>query len=705
MCRRVVSRSSHGGGLVAMTPGQYLGGAAALACAVLSLGLAAGRLRRALLPGYRGAMGHLASVVLGLTILVCVLQAVGCVGAFRRGVVIVAVPAVAVLVAVAAPRLGRRTGPGDAAVLPGRRSDLHNRAPGVLALGLAALVAAQWSVHTSAALEHGVSDLDSLRYHGPFAARFVQQHSVTGLQRTSAQNQESYFPGNAEMLDAYGILLFGSDVLTPVRNLGWLALALLAGWCGGARFGSGPVALAAVAALCSTPLLAKIEPGSAKNDVAALALVIAAAALAVYAVPDAPARDGPGLAGLALAGAAAGLAAGTKLTVLGPLAALGVGAWLMARPAHRRRAAVWLAVPALATGALWYARNLVHTGTPLPWFRLDLGFVTLAGPPMPFDERFAHSVAHYSGSLGFWTGTALPGLLRSFGVLGPLLVTGGVGAAVIALGGRNRAGRLVGAAALASVVAYLFTPWGAGGPEGNPHLFAADLRFLAPALGLAAIAAAGSRVARAALLAAAVMVPVNLAQSSGAVSSLLAMVVLAAALGGAVAAAAHRGGSPSRLPAGTLAAAVAVVGVGGWPVQHDYLADRYAGDHLGHGIELPMFRHISGQRVAVGGFADDYQLFGLSLSNYVQFNGVTGPDGSYRRATSCEEWLTGLRTGGYDYVVVSVSPAALDVTEPSEEDWTEGDTSAREIERRGLTTVFRLVGRPDPASCATPHVD
>src|SRR5262245_65332017 len=128
MCRRVVSRSSPGGGSVAMTPAQYLGGAAALACAVASLGLAAGRLRRALLPGFRGAVGHLAAVVLGLAILVCVLQAVGSVGAFRRGVVVVAVPAVALLVAAVAPRLGRRTGPGDAAVLPGRRSDLHNRA-------------------------------------------------------------------------------------------------------------------------------------------------------------------------------------------------------------------------------------------------------------------------------------------------------------------------------------------------------------------------------------------------------------------------------------------------------------------------------------------------------------------------------------------------------------------------------------------------
>jgi len=691
-----------------MTPAHYLAGTVALALAVASLAWAAGRLRRALLPGDRGAVGHLAAAVLGLTILVVVLQAVGSVGGFRRTVVVVAVPAVALLVGVAAPRLGGRGGPGSAdaaAAAPRRRRRGPARAPVVLALVLAALVAAQWSVHTAGALERGMSDLDSLRYHGPFAARFVQQHRVTGLQRTSAENQETYFPGNAEMLDGYGILLFGSDLLTPLRNLGWLALALLAGWCGGARFGHGPAGLAGVAALCSTPLLATIEPGSAKNDAAALALVLAAAALAVHALPDEQARHGPRLGGYALAGAAAGLAAGTKLTVLGPLAALGAGAWLMAGRGHRRRAAACLALPALATGALWYVRNLVHTGTPLPWFRIDLGFVTLAGPRMPFDDHFAHSVAHYAGSLGFWTGTALPGLLRSFGPLGLLLVAGAGGAAAIAAAGRSRPARLVGAAALAGMVAYLFTPWGAGGPEGVPRLFAADLRFLAPALGLAAIAAAGTRAAPAALAAAAVAVPVDLARSPGAGPALVATAVLAVALGGAVAVAGRARAWPRRLPAGALAAAVAVVGGGGWPVQRDYLADRYAGDGLGHGIELPMFRHISNKRVAVGGFADDYQLYGLALSNLVQFNGVTGPGGSYGRAPTCRQWLTGLRTGRYDYVVVSVSPAAHHVTEPPEEDWTEGDPSAHEIRHRGLTTVFRLVGRPDPASCAVPHVD
>src|SRR5262245_59390451 len=125
-----------------MTPAQYLTGVVALAIALASLGLAAGRLRQALLPEYRGAAGHLASMVLGLALLVCILQAVGSVGQFRRGVVVVAVPAVALLVAAAVPRLARARGAGAAAaVAPRPAPPAHTRAAAVLAVAPASRAA------------------------------------------------------------------------------------------------------------------------------------------------------------------------------------------------------------------------------------------------------------------------------------------------------------------------------------------------------------------------------------------------------------------------------------------------------------------------------------------------------------------------------------------------------------------------------------
>jgi hypothetical protein len=366
-------------------------------------------------------------------------------------------------------------------------------------------------------LELGMGDLDSLRYHGPFAARWVQQHSIVHLQHTSAQKQETYFPGNIELVDGYGILLFGRDLLTPLRNIPWLAVAFLAAWCGGRRFGSGAAALAGVAAACSTPLLASIEPGSAKNDIAALALRLAAAALALHALP----RRGPPplLAGLAVAGAAAGLAAGTKLTTVGPLLVLGAAAAFPARTGHRWRTAGCLAGPALITGGFWYGRNLAYTGTPFPWFRLPLGVVTLTGPDMPYDDRFGFSVIHYVRSPSFWAVTGIPGLQKSFGWTWPLLVVGGTVAAALAVAGRggtrSAAERLIGVTAIAAFAAYLFTPWSAGGPPGRPHLFPLDLRFLAPALGLAAIAGARPRVARWVLAASVVVVATNQLDGAG----------------------------------------------------------------------------------------------------------------------------------------------------------------------------------------------
>ena len=707
-----------------MTFARYLTGFLALTFGLASLGVGAWRLRRALVPSYTGALGRLAEIVIGLSTLVVVLEAVGAVGWYRPVVVIVGVPAAGLALATAAHVLDRRN--GTAAVPPPMIAEPADpadsaepsRVPGpgrvivAVALLLAFVVGAQWVAHATTGLELGMRDLDSLRYHGPFAARWVQQHSIVHLQHTSAQNQETYFPSNTELVDGYGILLFGRDLLTPLRNIPWLAMAFLAAWCGGRRFGSGPAALAGVAAVCSTPLLASIEPGSAKNDIAALALVLAAVALALHALP----RRGtpPLLAGLAVGGAAVGLAAGTKLTTIGPLLVICAATVVAAGIGYRWRTAGCLAAPALVTGGFWYGRNIAYSGTPFPWFRLPLGFVTMAGPEMPYDDRFGFSVMHYARSSSFWTATGVPGLQKSFGWTWPVLIVGAAVAVVLAVavrsGRRSAAERLIGVTALAAFTAYLFTPWSAGGPPGRPHLFDLDLRFLAPALGLAAIAAARPRVARWTLAASIVVVATNQLDSAGRWPVAVAVPVLATAfLCAAVVVAGLALRHISALAAsrrlaatGALAAAVVALGASGWTVQRDYLEDRYASHQADNPASLPMFRDLRDQRIAVGGFADDYPLFGQALTNHVQYVGVEGSDGLFRPVAGCREWLSRLRAGHYDYVVVGVSPAALHRAEPREEDWTERDRAAREVLHRGLTTVFRLEGRVDPASCSLP---
>ncbi len=687
-----------------MTFASYIFGYAALTVGVASVAFAGWRLRRSLLPSYQGSLARLTEVVLALALLVVTLQVVGAVGLFSRVFVVIAVPAVALTVAAIARPHPTCVDSYRYAIAIDARPPERRWAVALVVL-LVFVVGAQWVAHSNNGLNGGMRDFDTLRYHGPFAARFVQEHTILRIEHTSAENQESYFPGNTELLDAYAMTLFGRDLFTPLRNFVWLAIALLAAWAGGRRLGSAPAATAAVAAFCSTPLITAIEPGSAKNDVVAFALLIGAAAFLLYGLPG---RDGaaPRPGAFVLAGFCAGLAVGSKLTVLAPLVVVFALALAAAGRSGLARRAVAFTVPALVTGGIWYARNLANTGTPLPWFRLHLGPITLAGPDMPYNDQFGFSVAHYVARGSFWSDTVFSGLAKSFGGLFAVLVLGALAVAVFAVAGRNRGGgeRVIGCAALVTFVIYLFTPWGAGGPEGNPHLFATDLRFLAPFFGLAALAAARPQVARYALIGSAAIVFVDQGDGGGqwraAIIGTIVATMLLAAAGALVyrAVAAPRSHWRSRGFAGVLA--LALVGGWGWRVQREYFATRYSVAPTTLTSVYEMFRDVRGVRIAVAGFADDYPLYGVALKNRVQYVGSVDANGAYGPTPNCRVWLTELRDGRYDYVVLSKSPGALSQTPTRETGWTLGDPAARLVFHHGVTTVFRVEGTIDPTTCA-----
>ena len=118
-------------------------------------------------------------------------------------------------------------------------------------------------------------------------------------------------------------------------------------------------------------------------------------------------------------------------------------------------------------------------------------------------------------------------------------------------------------------------------------------------------------------------------------------------------------GPSRRITIVTLVAIVLGVALLGAGLQDTYLDGRYAVADVGYAASYPMFRFMQHQRVAVGGFAADYPLFGESLTNRVQYIGVSEPNGEFRPPATCTEWLSRLRAGRYDYVVISTSPAAL----------------------------------------------
>ncbi len=170
------------------------------------------------------------------------------------------------------------------------------------------------------------------------------------------------------------------------------------------------------------------EPGAAKNDLMAAALLLAAIAILVNAWSESRRRLPVGWP-LAAAGLAVGLAAGTKVTALAMAAALSVAVLVLAPAGRRWAAAGWWFVPALLGGGFWYLRNLVVAGNPLPAAE-HLGPISLPHPERLQIGRPDFSVAHYATDTHVWSRYFLPGLHDAFGALWPLVVGGALLAAL-----------------------------------------------------------------------------------------------------------------------------------------------------------------------------------------------------------------------------------------------------------------------------------
>jgi hypothetical protein len=537
-------------------------------------------------------------------------------------------------------------------------------------------------------------------YHGPVAARFLEEGSITRLEFVYSDPIIPFLPFGSELMHAVAASLMGNDVASPFLNLGWLGLAMLAAWCIGRPRGLGPASLLAVCPLLAAPALVTSQAGSAGTDIVAAALTLSAAALLL----NAGWRTGP----VALAGLAAGFAIGVKVTAIAPAVVLVLGAVAAAPRAARGRLGVALGGSLILAGGFWYLRNLVRVGNPFPATRIDLGFVTLPSPPLPQ----TYTVAHYLTDGAVWRDFYLRGLNTAFGeawwAFLALVVLGTV-AAVMA-GGRLE--RVLGAAAVASVIVYLVTPRGADGPEGVPFFFVYTLRYMTPGLAIALavlpLVRPMERLARrpAFYLALMTLLFVMLLDSEiGVDTGDKRRLALAAGLGALVGLwvwGAPR--VPRPLLVGGGAAAVALILAAGYPIQRHYLEERYASD------PLAFARHLEHQRIGVVGFVRTYPLFGDDLSNRVEQVAARGPHGAFIRIRGCRAWRAALAAGRYRYVVTSppllpytaegvIFGPAFDPKTSPEAVWTRSDPAAQEVSRSGKITVFRMQGRPQPDGC------
>jgi hypothetical protein len=622
-------------------------------------------LRRRLVPSWRGAPAVLAHAVLTLTSVVLTAELLGSVGQLR--VASLAAGALVVLALTAAFARGTDAPPPAADVMPPPSPRSRAAVAGVVGLTMA-----QAGTYAIDAARRGILEPDSVIYHLPFAASFVQTGSLTRFHYVYPEFPWHLNPSTGELLHAIGLLAFDNESLSPLVNLGWLAFALLAGWCVGRPSGRGVLTLLGAAIVLDAPVM--INAGGAENDVAAVGLVLAAMALLVQH----PRWTRPQLL---LAGLAAGLAISVKLPALPVVAVLVVLVLVVLPRRDRRSSGVVLVAAMVVSGSYWYLRNLVRTGSPLP----SVDIRVLPSASFAIVDRLGYSVADYLRHPSV-ARDVLPSLVRF--AWGPWwILTFGLAllAAVLVALDADRLLRVAGIASLAAVVVWLFTPTTALGEFGQPLLFPSNSRYVAPAfaVALAGLPLVGRLRSQRAALALGALYAIAL--GAGATNGTRASWVtdeLAGGLAVGVLAVALLWAARRSAVLRAVAAAVAVLGVAWFAITGS--SDRYEDVALARWAQS-----IPPSRIGVeSGVVTAWFLYGDHVQNTVEPIGVTGPHGAFHFIDDCTAWRQALRDSGDDYLVVTHD---LDVLFGRDlATWIAGDPDLTEVFAADGATAYRV---------------
>ncbi len=719
-----------------MTPsfGSYIGGCLATIGIVSALALGGYWLRRWIVPEFSGALARLADATIASALLIGALQALGTLSILTVGWTIVG----CIATGLGAALLGWWRAPAKSREVPAPQVQAVAL---VIALGVASWVVAEWTFPSLQSLDFGMFGGDTTWYHMPFSGRIAQDASIVHLHFTDPLRLAAWFyPGSAELVNAAGIVLFKTDWLSPLINLIWLAIALLAAWCVGRPYKVGPATLVAGALVFAAGVMIETQPGEGRNDIMGLAFLLAFVAFLINghqrrapsegAVQDTPESGAPLLdkGPLILAGIAAGLAISVKLPLLAPVGAIALGMVIVSGAGRRWMTAAAIGIPAFVVGGYWYVRAAIHTGgNPIP--QIGWGPLHLPRPDqMPLDPRPRFAVAHYLGEPTIYRKWFFPQLENALGPLWPLILIMAAAAALyIVFRSRNKILRVVAGAALLTAVVYLFTPLTAAGQEGSPTGFFTNTRYLMPGLLLALVLlpiarplrAPDSRAWQTLLFLTGVFAIGVLTTPRWYPGYIVGTVFLTLALVWAPAALTMlRGRRMASRGIVALAGAsillLAIVLGRAQEVQyykHHYTRTTPFLQEGGPQDAFAFAHNLSDKRIAIAGsgeiFFGQYGFYGRNLDNYVQYIGVEGPDGTYRLATSCRQFRRLLNEGDYDYLVLS------QYTQDSADSpywypiyaWVKSDPALEvEVEEPDITPqpdyVFKVNGKLDPAGCA-----
>lgn len=647
-----------------MTTLRFLVGLPLLAVVVVPLGIGAHFVRRRLLPGWGVPIGPLCDLVIGLSAVTVASEALGSIGAFALGPLMVTC---VLLGGLAALWARQPTSPRPPARV--------TKAASLWTLGLAGigilLTAGSWAARTLAALRDGMTSVDTNWYHLPFALSFVQSRHTGLIRAMDPDAVTAYFPATGSLLHAIGMLAFDTDLVSTVMNLGWLAVAVLAAWCIGDGHGVAPGSAVAATILLAGPGMVDTQPGGALTDVFGVALLLAMVAIGFHTRPGMASTDAPALV---VAGLAGGLATGAKFTFLLPVVLVALALVVCAPVGRRVTAFAGVAVAGLISGGYWYGRNLVLTGNPLP--ALDAGVWV-------FHLHAVDGVAHATAvrSILFersaWSDHMLPGLRDAYGpawVVSLALAAIGIVGAMVA--GPSRQVRVLGVVAALSLLGFVYTPQYLYGGV----FFATNLRYAAPGLvlGLVLAPVVLRRWPNVVLaLSGSVLIVTQLDPTSWPVgfggpsffsavgrrdafhgAILVVIVTVAAGVWWTIARRTER----LRLGAYAAAGLIPVVMIGGLALGRErYLDRRYD--------RMPPFaaanrwaQDLHGQTIGLyGGFlAPKYPFAGNDLSNRVRYLAVPTDNGGFRPPANCGEWVDLLESERLDRVLVLERPG--DVT-------------------------------------------
>jgi hypothetical protein len=739
-----------------MSTSQYLLGAAELAVIAASLGLGAYHVRALLAPAWMGALGRLAEIVLGLSALILVSEILGLIGLFEELPLVLACAAVGLGGTIWVRRRG----------IPGAPETPRVRSSGVMvAIGIAAaiLVVVHWAQPTGQAVDQGMYYQDTTWYHMSFSARFAQTGDIGPLHFTDPLKLTAWFyPQNSELLHGVGIVTLDTDFLSPVINLIWVALCLLAAWCIGRPYAISGVTVLGAAVVLDSEMLVDSQAGQGPNDIAGLFFLMTALAFLVdgaasaHAARDAAARaattakleetagdelepgvveDVPvegdpgalatvGAGPLFMAGLAAGLGIGTKITLLATIGALTIGVAILGGRRHWLRSlGIWLGAM-LITSGFWYGRNIVEALNPFPQIE-KLGPINLPGPDqLDLYPREPHELSEYYNDPTVWEAKLFPVLENRLGPLWPVVLGVVIVGLVFAL---LRAGsalmRILAVTGIVAGIAYIFTPLTASGSLGDPTGFDANLRYVAPVLIVGFVLFPlvpwirhGNRPWILIGLFTVLLIQGTVTQANWEFEHHLASVALAFLIVGVpalIATGLRLQVNRVALIAFGLVAVIAAVVIG--RVREDfYLDQRYVtavrppltGGFRSTPEWQPLQdwgREASDKRIGVVGRAGafgQYFFYGNDLSNHVQYVGTPLRRGTFRPIANCRRWRRAVNEGDYDFIVTTPKLGQLEITAPPENLWTERDENVKVIIKSGPAAVYRVEGPLDPSACA-----